>query len=299
MTGPPNARRLRRLTAALAIGAWLLGSARSEAREVIELESVVRKARSEQIFQPASASELGRCEALFERTLRDPEATGLEADWAQLGWRYFPLADTSTKIWVARERTDRQRGWGVYAFRAEQPSATILQAPHGDTDRFTGNVVARLFAESNYRAAAWNTVPRQQVDLAHAPNHPFTAFTRATVKTYPQVCVVQIHGFDPDRRQTLAGETADLIISNGSYAPDRTARCVTAQLQNGFPYGRVQLFPTGVGELGATTNVQGDVVRASGARFLHLEMSQPLRIRLVNDPLARQTIVKILSDCLD
>jgi hypothetical protein len=285
------------------VAGWLLLSAgrAAEARQVVELETILRHARSQQAYQPATAAELIRCEELFERTLLGPEVRELAADWLEMGWRLFPLAGSDGKLWIVMERADRQRGWGVYAFRTQPLRGVILQAPHSDTDRFTGNVALRLFADGNFKAAAWNTVPRERIDVAHSVDHPFTAFTRATVKADPNVCVVQIHGFSPERRQSLAGKTADLIISNGSYSPDRTTRCFATMLQSEFPYGRVQLFPMSVGELGATTNVQGDVLHRSGssARFLHLEFSQSLRLRLVNDRQARQAILKRLSDCAD
>ena len=112
--------------------------------------------------------------------------------------------------------------------------------------------------------------------------------------------MIQVHGFSPNKRETVAGSVADLIVSNGTRAPAPSVRRLVVMLQSDFPYGHVQLFPTEVQELGATSNVQGEILRQAGSsRFVHLEMSQDLRLRLVNDPQARRLLLKSLADCAD
>ena len=264
------------------------------------LERILTVARSGRDYRPATESELAGCEQLFAHTLRDPAHPGLIVRWQQMGFHFQRLDDAKSPTWIVIEPPRQKRGWGVYLIRPQNLPGLVLQAPHSYADRYTDNVVLRLFQDGSFGAAAWNTVPRSRVDVAHTEQHVFSAFTRALINVYPGCTLVQVHGFAQSNRDSPRGETADLILSNGSRAPHRELRQLAVLLQNGFPYGQVMLFPTEINELGATTNSQAEILRQAGSeRFVHLEISQDLRLKLVSDPLPRQVLLKNLDDCVD
>ncbi len=284
------------------VGFWLYASGGgASAQDGLTLERFVTVARTGQHYQPATAEELARCEELFAHTLRHPESSNLADDWQQLGFWLSPLVvHDRPHMWLLNESPQHKRGWGCYVICPERLPGMVLQAPHSFSDRYTGNVALRMFADGTFAAAAWNTVPRKNVDVAHTTDHPFAAFTRALIRVYPAAYVVQVHGFSQDKRRTTTGTNADLIVSNGTYAPSLSIRRFAVMLQSDFPFGQIQLFPTEVQELGATSNIQGNILRHAGSnRFMHLEMSQDLRLRMVNDPQARRSLLKNLADCVD
>ena len=287
-------------TIALVGISFVTGDLRILARENLALDRFVLLARTGHVYQPATPSELAHCEELFLQTFRDPQIPGLEDEWRQLGFRLLRVGEGRSEALILVEPPKQKRGWGCYVICPQRLPGMVLQAPHSYADRYTDHIALRLFADGEFAAAAWNTVPRKTVDVAHTPNHPFSAFTRALIRAHPESWVVQVHGFSQDKRQTVAGNSADLIVSDGTRAPSRTIRRLAVMLQSDFPYGQIQLFPTEVQELGATRNTQGELLRQTGStHFMHLEMSQDLRLRLVNDPHARRLLLKNLADCVD
>ena len=83
----------------------------------------------------------------------------------------------------------------------------------------------------------------------------------------------------------LATEIVDWRRFAASRAPARPPRAKA--ISDRALAARVERFPDDTKELGATTNVQGQAVRAAGRLFLHIEMSGESRARLLNEePLA-------------
>jgi hypothetical protein len=60
----------------------------------------------------------------------------------------------------------------------------------------------------------------------------------------------------------------------------------------------VKAYPADSGELGATTNVQGQFVRRAGGRFLHVELEATLRTRLLADSRLRASAFSALAGAL-
>jgi hypothetical protein len=61
----------------------------------------------------------------------------------------------------------------------------------------------------------------------------------------------------------------------------------------------VKKYPEDSGELGATTNVQGQIVRASGGRFLHVEIEASLRRGLLTDARLRASMLDAIASALE
>lgn len=195
------------------------------------------------------------------------------------------------------------RGGGTYLLRAGSANLPLLiSAPHRGADRYTGPLAFKLLLEGRAAAAAWNSAPRRgacgggQSDLARLDRHPFTAFAAGFARAFPQGRVVQIHGFDPDRRETPEGSAAAVILSSGSRSVSAAVRTVAECIRSDLPGDRVAVFPSDVGELGALRNAQGRRLRAIGFEgFVHAELSLNLRQRLMQDPALRRRFAACLE----
>jgi hypothetical protein len=282
----------------LVVSTLVLIVSESYARLPRLLENASRSNR----YHAATPEELMQCRELFVRSVTEPTDPTLAMDWRALGFEFEQLPGTEMPCWVVYEQRKHARGWGLYMIcperiiTTEAAPALVLQAPHSFADRFTRNVALRLVDDGHFAAAAWNTVHRRVVDVAHTADHPFHAFTQAMLDVRLDSYVVQVHGFDPSNRTTSAGSSADLIVSNGDDFPEAWVRKAAVMLQSEPTMGRVHLYPTQVRELGATTNVQGLLLRQAGSqRFLHLEMSHDLRVRMVADPRVRAALLKNLA----
>lgn len=200
------------------------------------------------------------------------------------------LATPAGALVLVNEAPDARQGRGVFAFRPGATSSVVLQIPHARTDLETGALAARWMTTTPFRAAAWNTVRRDQIDrpggtsdLARAERSTFTAFADAALATLPDPIVIQIHGFAADKRRTRTGRDAAAIVSSGVVRPEpatlERAGCLRSHLDP------VRIYGLDIEELGGTINPVGRLMRASGAPgFVHLELSAPSRRRLRDDP---------------
>lgn len=129
----------------------------------------------------------------------------------------------------------------------------------------------------SFQAAAWNTVPRAESDLAHSDTSYFNTLTQAFGSLSSEGHTIQIHGFAQGKRKTLAGEQADAIVSNGTQLGNETIDALDNCLGLSTAY-TVLSYPEEVQELGGTTNSQGKTLRLLGNHgFVHLELSYPFR----------------------
>lgn len=226
---------------------------------------------------------------------------GADADASQAGFvvRRAPPEWNGT---IVAEPPGECEGRGIYLLRSRPAHPLAITAPHRGFDRHTGTLAARLFLESGAAAAAWNSAPRNPtaacphaLDLAKAADHPFTSFTLSFARRYPGGRIVQLHGFDRDRRRSAAAGEAGVIISNGTMTPDPALFDLADCLSIALDPARVLVFPNEAQELGALTNAQGEALRGAGfGGFVHLEMSAELRRRLLEDAGLRQ----VFAGCL-
>ncbi|WP_126173418.1 hypothetical protein [Altericroceibacterium xinjiangense] len=207
---------------------------------------------------------------------------------------------------VLEPTVDGCRGGGIYAVRppAEDPLPLFIGAPHRGADRLTGTITYRLFLERNPAAAAWNSIPRRAdgecgqggSDIAHIRRHFFTAFSSAFAEAYPAGRVVQIHGFDVNRRTTAPARASAVILSGGTDRVTPAVQAVGDCLKVELPNHPVLLFPVDTQELGARTNTQGQALRSAGfGGFVHVELSLAFRQELAGDASLRAQ----LGQCLE
>jgi hypothetical protein len=187
---------------------------------------------------------------------------------------------------LLHERPDHLRGGGAYALRLAPASALIVQAPHTFFDERTLPLGCEMFARASaaaffidtahrYKAAASDEAGNNPADVAHAADSMFQAATQGVLRAMQNVSLVQLHGF-ASRESGVA-----VVLSAGTKRPkgDLLLRVQSALQPLGL--GPIARFPDECSELGATTNVQGALVRVRGGRFLHIEMSSAVRASLL------------------
>jgi hypothetical protein len=256
-------------------------------------------------FVPTRSQERQIATDLIPRLLNG-QATHLPADTGgtlqDAGLQIVRWSDNDDRIWALLESEDTRRGSGAYLFSGRPaPSPRqrelVLAAPHAFFDEQTGIIAGSIFfahvaTDPRMRAFFTNTLHRYRdrpgkaiphddsaADVCHNPQHLFSAVTEAAARLAPMT-FVQIHGFGSAQTRS-----ADVIVSAGNKkASTPRARAVAAGLAR-ILESSVTVFPEETSELGATTNVQGQLLaKIPGAEFVHIEMSMPIRQRLVQDP---------------
>jgi hypothetical protein len=210
------------------------------------------------------------------------------------GWDLLRTAENPAIIAVT-ESPGRKEGRGFYLVRLGSAPPVLMQAPHSGSDMLTGTITIKMFREHNIKAAAFNTVHRKQIDLAHRYDTAFQAMTLAFAAQNPGGRVIQWHGFNAAIRPTKKERMASAIISNGTRSPSpsliRIVRCLG--IASG---GTVYVFPTGINKLGATTNSQGNALRKMRFYdFIHLELSLPWRKKLSKEKTSREAWFRCLT----
>jgi len=211
---------------------------------------------------------------------------------------------------LLREIPPRYRGGGAYLLRLSSSSRLVVQAPHTFFDEGTAPLACEMFARTQAGALFVNTVHRylkrpppaasvaanendgSLADVAHLRGSFFQTATEAATRSVPSLFVVQLHGFS-DR---VDGTNVVLSAGTKRLSNDRTS--VVAHAIEQLAGGKVRRFPEDIADLGATTNVQGHVVRRAGGFFLHVEMSQTLRHGLLADKGRRQSFIDTLTSSL-
>lgn len=256
-------------------------------------------------YQPMTAQQLGQAESLFKLMLNGTPTNedSLRLQWAALGFELIDLSALERSWWGLRESAIACRGQGYYLIQRGGWGQLMLQVPHAYFDRYTGEIGAGML-HPGMVALAWNSANRRlgqgtdrvNADLAKRTDSLFIALTRAFVSARPQGHLIQLHGFDNQRRKTLAGADAQIIVSAGSTwvtpAVYRVSRCLKPVLD-----GPIRVFPQEVTELGGIKNVQGRLLRRYGHEgFIHLELNLSARQRLRQEPRLRAQMMACLVD---
>ncbi len=198
------------------------------------------------------------------------------------------VKENGDELLVLAELERARRGRGLYVFRRSRSRPILLQMPHAFDDLLTGDIGRQLLWETDVAVAAWNTTARTQAgpdgaassDLAHLDASYLQALTTAFARLRPKGLVLQIHGFSREKRASVEGALADIVISDGTRTPQRWVKrlgsCIGEQLS--LP---LAVYPRDISELGGTTNAQSRLLRALDHRgFLHVELSLEARERL-------------------
>ena len=212
------------------------------------------------------------------------------------------ISQTHDRTLAIAESGDDCRGRGSFLLRPDSAMSLAVIAPHRGADLQTGTLAATLFDENDIAAAAWNSAPRHASmgcpagDPTRYETHHLTAFSLAFADAFPAGRIVQLHGFDGAKRRSRAAQLADIIVSEGTDAPNPRlydlADCMSRELH---PW-RVAVYPDDVGELGALRNRQGQSLRAIGfTGFAHIEMARDVRRTLVANRERREALARCLQ----
>jgi hypothetical protein len=187
-------------------------------------------------------------------------------------------------------------GWGRLVLNGRFDQSIFLQIPHRFHDKYTETIGQQWWKTNLFHLVMVNSAHRHQgkkqnpainSDFSTAPYNPFLAATRAYIRAFKQPFIVQLHGFNRQKRKTDDGRNADIILSHGVKLPspllnklDTLAACIKK-----IGFSKVKIYPQQVTELGATKNIIGDALRQQGylTQFLHIEMSKTVRKKLVQN----------------
>lgn len=240
-----------------------------------------------------TAAQLAAAQALFVQLLQGKTSAAVAEQARALGWELHSQAREGGVLSVVAEARRQRGGQGLYAFFSGGRHA--LQAPHVPTDGLTGDILLRYAGDGLPRALAWNTVPRKVADLAHLDGTYLIAFSLAFAQVYPREKIVQLHGFDADRRRTASAADSGAIVSAGHDRPSAelaaAVRCMRQRVES-----QTRLFGADVRELGGTTNTVAKALRETRYDlFVHVEMALPVRKRLLVDAAQRRALLECLG----
>ncbi len=249
-------------------------------------------------YQWPGPGELKQFKTMYSSELRSETSHG----WEMLNMQ--SISDGNTRF--IQEQPGSKTGRGLFA--VNQSAATkpwLIQAPHSRSDKYTGKLAAQLFAEHPVKAVMWNSVPRKALiksasgqgnaDMAHLHGTYWQAATETFAQQFGSGRVIQLHGYNQSRRESVAARESSMIVSAGHQHPPFWVQAVVTCLQNSID-AAISLYPVDVRELGATTNAQNRLLQNMGfGGFLHIEMSLPMRKRLVKDKHLRQRLVQCIG----
>lgn len=256
-----------------------------------EVRNLWHEAQQGGSYVPADVAELEEAESLFLRILQGDDTQALREAWRAIGFDLITVREQGRDFLVLQENAERKEGRGFYLFRLNSNSTSVLQAPHSFKDLRTREITFDLILQSDYAAAAWNTVPRDYIengskinaDMAHLDQTFFISFSVAFARHYVQGNLLQLHGYAQDKRTTRLGKESELILSSGTSTPTSTLLETVACLKQKVS-GKTYAYPTEVTELGGTTNTIGKLLRQLRHNgFMHIEISRGIRERLLTE----------------
>ncbi|MBL8609419.1 MAG: hypothetical protein JNL38_18960 [Myxococcales bacterium] len=241
-------------------------------------------------FVPATDAEISAIRRAMEALLAN-QRKAAQDEAAKVGFKVEDVPEM--KGVVALVENGRARGGGAYLVRVGSTSPLVVQTPHTFFDEGTFPLGCDFFERSGARALFLNTVHRYKgaaktargehpADVAHAPATLFQAATEGAVTALKTPTVIQLHGFAGREVASRA------VVSTGERKGGSALTAEVARALAGAVGGDVLRYPEDTKELGATTNVQGALVRSRGGRFIHIEMSSDLRKELVRDEALRK-----------
>jgi hypothetical protein len=210
---------------------------------------------------------------------------------------YVDRGDDYALSYLLREQRPIQKGWGLYAFRANSTSNIIIESPHPLYDRRTPSVALDLYRALDARAlliagAHRNANGDGSADAAHAQNSIFESVHEALVKevlaTSGQVIILQIHGFHSTKHagypQAVFGFGNKIDTSELSLGQELEDTFAEQGLKVGSCDGNLWK------DLCGTRNIQA--ASPGGALFIHMELDEELR---KNDQAFVAALVRVFS----
>lgn len=192
------------------------------------------------------------------------------------------------------------QGFMIIKLPIKLEDVNILQAPHQFFDLHTGDIARLWFEREDIHVLMLNTTHRYDTDrsdLSRLERSFFTATISAFIEAKSSGKVIQVHGFNEDKRKTVSAQYADFILSNGQPEPYSDFVTMQSCLRDSSQL-LARAYGRDVFELGATINPVGRLINRSadsGLRFLHIEMPRPIRIAMKEQEIAGDPVTCLLQ----
>ncbi len=263
----------------------------------------VESLRNDEAYSDATAWRRAQVRAVVADIVRGA-STGILPASAKRRAEAAGLVLRDQEAWVLlSSRPDQADGFFVVRKGADV-TPLVLQAPHAWYDRETGRLACALFEQGVGRALMVNSAHRHApsqgdstglgtslgADVAHRPDSVFQAATLGVVDALNDPLVVQLHGFGSSH-----GSYAAVLSEGATFQPSAWLRAAVSTLEASL--GRHGALVTGheVPELAGRTNVQSQALTGQG-RFMHVELSLPVRQALLGDNGLLERFGRALSD---
>jgi len=197
---------------------------------------------------------------------------------ASYGYMVYKYADSgsSDTLYVLTENLPVQRGWGTYIFNPSGTNNIMIECPHPIYDTRSWRLAIEAFLRLDTKWFSMAGTHRyantdQSSDMAHVTQSVF--YKAHTTIAAP--IAIQIHGFAKSSHPGYP----DVVISNGTLYPPTILSSLKAKYEEqSFTAGVFSLSTQlSLGDLGATTNKQGQWSNSNGKTFVHIEHDTPLR----------------------
>ncbi len=257
----------------------------------------LEKLRSGEAYQPMKLEEFNRLLQQF-KSFSAATSQGFESKFYQ---PQFIAADKAVQIYLSEQAL----GWGQIAFNQKGQQNLFIQAPHRFFDQYTGHIVDSwwqsgklgwVFMNSVNRYLGKNLADTLDSDFSSAEPNPLVAVSTGYLASHNNGLIIQVHGFNSEKRSSVFGKKADFIISHGQKGlikpttiSNNLKQCLNNKL-NALSY----IFPNEVNELGATKSQTSRALAQRYQHYIHIEISDSMRYRLMNNPEDNQLVL----DCI-
>lgn len=195
---------------------------------------------------------------------------------------YIDRGDDNAMNYLLREKKPIQKGWGLYAFRADSKSNIIIEAPHPLNDKRTPSVALDIYRALDARAlliagAHRNANRDGSADVSHAPESIFQAVHEALSQEMQvpleNVVILQIHGFHTAKHagypQAVFGFGEMIHSTEVAWAKKMKSAFAKQGISIGLCVGEAWR------DLCGRTNIQA--YTSNGAVFIHIELDEDIR----------------------
>jgi len=225
------------------------------------------------LFTSPSHTQLTQAEQLFTWLFSQNYTKKTQDLAATLGFSWHESART------VQLKDPLKNGIGEYFFNKKSKATLVLQAPHRYHDKYTGAIAKKLYKQGTISSIALNTLPRYTPsdqhdygDFSRLKASMHTAYSLGFMAVNPNGKIIQLHGFDANKRRSATAQSADIILSNGTQYNTEYLLALQGCFENkGWHTAR---YPSQVKELGATKNAIGMLLRVKGYdAFHHIELN--------------------------
>ncbi|ESP94919.1 MULTISPECIES: hypothetical protein [Pseudoalteromonas] len=210
-------------------------------------------------------------------------------------WEYHQQGSQQRPVHALISPTAVNGGGALVYQPAGKPC--FVSIPHQFHDKHTLQIGQTLF-ESTCNMMVYNTYHRysesmdsQPMDYSKRQRGLHVAAVQAFHSMHPNASIFQLHGFNQKKRKSAQGKKADFILSQGRSYNAKLAKlqtCLLGLSEQTFVYQK------DVFELGGTKNVLHKIGLAPH-RFIHIEISKPMRSKLISQSASMEQFNLCLS----